>query len=51
VQVRLDMTRITPESVVDYEDAGVSDLVLSLNTGDVEAIESALEAFAENYLV
>ncbi|MFT7651566.1 MAG: putative F420-dependent oxidoreductase [Limisphaerales bacterium] len=51
VQVRLDMTRITPESVADYEDAGVSDLVLSLNTGDVEAIESALETFAENYFV
>ena len=46
VQVRLDMARVTPESAAEYADAGVTDLVTSLNTGDVQKNEEALEAFA-----
>ena len=46
VQVRLDMERVTPELVAEYADAGVSELVMSLSTGDVREIEDALEAFA-----
>jgi probable F420-dependent oxidoreductase len=46
VQVRLDMQRVTAESARDYADAGVSELVMSLNTDDVEKIDKALESFA-----
>ena len=46
VQVRLDMQRVTAESVAEYADAGVSELVMSLNTADVGEIDNALETFA-----
>ena len=46
VQVRLDMRRVTAESVAEYSDAGVSELVMSLNTADVGEINAALETFA-----
>ncbi len=46
VQVRLDMRRVTAESVAEYSDAGVSELVMSLNTADVGEIDAALETFA-----
>ena len=46
VQVRLDMKRVTAESVADYTDAGVSELVMSLNTADVGEIDKTLETFA-----
>ena len=46
VQVRLDMGRVTLESVGEYADAGVSELVMSLNMADVTEIDKALEAFA-----
>jgi len=46
VQVRLDMGRVTLESVGEYTDAGVSELVMSLNMADVTEIDKALEAFA-----
>ncbi|MDX1382255.1 MAG: LLM class F420-dependent oxidoreductase [Thermoanaerobaculia bacterium] len=46
VQVRLDMQRVTAESAADYADAGVTELVMSLNTGDVDEIEASLERFA-----
>ena len=46
VQVRLDMRRVTLESVAEYADAGVSELVMSLNTADVGEIDKALETFA-----
>ena len=46
VQVRLDMERVTAESAAEYADAGVSELVMSLNTGDVHETQDALEAFA-----
>lgn len=46
VHVRLDMKRVTPESAAEYADAGVTDLVVSLNSGDVQRNEDALAAFA-----
>lgn len=46
VQVRLDMQRVTAESVAEYTDAGVSELVMSLATADVGEIDKALETFA-----
>jgi probable F420-dependent oxidoreductase len=47
VQVRLDMSRVTKESVADYADAGVTDLVMSINTGDVKEIDKTITAFAK----
>jgi probable F420-dependent oxidoreductase len=46
IQVRLDMQKITPELVRDYEAAGATELVLSLGTGDVGEIERQIERFA-----
>jgi probable F420-dependent oxidoreductase len=46
VQVRLDMKRVTAESVAAYAEAGASDLVMSLNTANIDEIEKALESFA-----
>ena len=46
VQVRLDMQRVTRESVLEYAAVGVTDLVMSLNTADVREMETAIEEFA-----
>ncbi len=46
IQVRLDMQKIRPELVREYEAAGATELVLSLGTGDVGAIERQIERFA-----
>jgi probable F420-dependent oxidoreductase len=46
VQVRLDLSRVTADAVLEYADAGVSDLVMSLNTDNVEETADALESFA-----
>ena len=46
VQVRLGMERVTVASIAEYADAGVTELVMSLNTGDVQETERALERFA-----
>ena len=46
VQVRLEMERVTNESVADYADAGVTELVMSISSDDVGKIEKALETFA-----
>ena len=51
VQVRLDIHRVTPESVAEYADAGVTELVMSLNVADVPEIEAAIEAFAASMFV
>ncbi len=40
------MQRVTAESVAEYTDAGVSELVMSLATADVGEIDKALETFA-----
>ena len=45
IQVRLDMGRVTPDAVAEYADAGVTDLVVSLSSGDVAATRIALERF------
>jgi probable F420-dependent oxidoreductase len=50
VQVRLDMQRVTTESVAEYSDAGVTELVMSLGTSDVAEISAALESFAASML-
>ncbi len=46
IQVRLDMTRLNGEVVAEYEAVGVTDLVVSLSSGDVDEIRRALDAFA-----
>lgn len=46
VQVRLEMARVTGDLSADYADAGVSELVMSISTGDVLEIENKLETFA-----
>ena len=48
VQVRLDMQRVTVESVAEYTDAGVTELVMSLGASDVAEISAALESFASS---
>ena len=50
VQVRLGMQRVTVESVAEYADAGVTELVVSLNTGDVQETELAMERFASEMI-
>ena len=50
VQVRLDMSRVTRESVEAYAEAGVTELVMSLNTDDVAAQEAALVTFAREVM-
>ncbi|MGI9327730.1 MAG: LLM class F420-dependent oxidoreductase [Pseudomonadales bacterium] len=35
-QMRLDMTQVTPEIVSEYADAGITELVLSVSTGDFQ---------------
>ena len=50
VQVRLDMARIDSETIEAYGRAGADELVLSLNTGDVDEIRRSLDAFAEGFI-
>ena len=50
IQVRLDFQRMEADLVEAYEAAGVTDLVLSCNTGDVEEISETLSSFAEDFL-
>jgi hypothetical protein len=42
------MQRVTTESVAEYADAGVTELVMSLGTSDVAEISAALESFASS---
>ncbi len=46
IQVRLDMSAVTPDAVAEYSAAGATDLVMSLNTDDVGEIERELQRFA-----
>ena len=50
VQVRLDLQRVTSESVAEYADAGVTELVVSINTDDVEETERKIERFASEMI-
>jgi probable F420-dependent oxidoreductase len=46
VQVRLDMGRVDAQAVAAYADAGVTELVMSLNTSDLQEIEAEIERFS-----
>ncbi len=46
VQVRLDMSQVTPDNARDYAEAGVTELVVSVNSGDMETNSNAIHAFA-----
>ncbi len=50
IQIRLAMENITPELIAEYESLGVTELVLSLNTGEVAEIETGMMQFAQTYL-
>jgi probable F420-dependent oxidoreductase len=50
IQVRLDMSQVTPGSVAEYADAGVTELVMSINSGDVGENHEALRRFAAAHL-
>ena len=45
VQLRIDIGRITAESVAKFAEAGVTDLVMSMQTEDVAQQRNALERF------
>ncbi len=45
VQLRIDIGRITAESVAEFAEAGVTDLVMSMQTEDVAQQRNALERF------
>ena len=45
VQLRIGIERITPEAVADFEEAGVTELVMHTETGDIASNHAALERF------
>ena len=47
IQVRRDFDGTSPELINAYEEVGVTDIVLSCNTGDVEEIKNIITSFAE----
>ncbi len=50
VQVRRDFDGVDAELIKAYEEAGVTDLVLSCNTGDIQLISETLNSFAASYI-
>ena len=50
VQVRRDFDGVDSQLIEAYEAVGVTDLVLSCNTGDVAEIENVLGSFAETFI-
>lgn len=50
VLVRLEMSEVTPARVADYEAAGVTELVVSVSSGDVGVIRSTIDRFAASTL-
>jgi len=46
VQVRLGMERVNPESVAEYESAGVTDLIMHVLSSDTETQQQEMERFA-----
>ena len=50
VQVRLDIKRVTPETVAEYEAAGVTDLIMHVSTSSVEKQALEMERFATDML-
>jgi alkanesulfonate monooxygenase SsuD/methylene tetrahydromethanopterin reductase-like flavin-dependent oxidoreductase (luciferase family) len=51
VSVRLDMRQVTSDNRVEYADAGVTELVVSLASGDVGNNRDALRRFADNHFL
>ncbi len=49
LQVRLDMSQVTPASAADYAAAGVTELVVSLTSGDIEKNREAMRQFADTH--
>ncbi len=49
IQLRLDLGQLTPEKADDFAAAGVTDLVLSLSSGDFEENRRALQQIAATY--
>ena len=49
VQVRLDMSRITAQAVLDYAAEGVTDLIAHTSTAKVADIRSSMTAFAQTH--
>ena len=47
VQVRLDMNRLSPETIVDYENEGVTDLVVHVSSSSVDKQIAAMREFAQ----
>ena len=45
VQLRIGMERVTREAVADFENAGVTELVVHTETGDIDSNQAALERF------
>ena len=50
IQVRRDFDGVDSQLIEAYEAVGVTDLVLSCNTGDVTEIENVLGSFAETFI-
>ena len=40
------MRQVTPASAAEYADAGITELVMSVNSGDIEENREALRQFA-----
>lgn len=49
IQVRLDVSRITSQAVLDYAAEGVTDLIAHTSTANVADIRSTLAAFAQTH--
>ena len=49
IQVRLDMSRVSPEIAAEYADTGVTELVMSINSGDLEKNREAMKRFAGDH--
>ena len=50
VQVRLDMRQVTPDNLAAYEKLGVTDLIVSSASADLEQQTQDLRTFADAYL-
>ena len=50
VQVRRDFDGVDTQLIEQYEEVGVTDLVLSCNTGDVRLISETLTSFSEAHI-
>tara|TARA_Y100001970_G_scaffold292739_1_gene435555 strand:- start:20437 stop:21270 length:834 start_codon:yes stop_codon:yes gene_type:complete len=50
IQVRRDFQGVDSDLIEAYDKVGVSDLVLSCNTGEVEEISKTLDSFANDFI-